>query len=105
MMSDVKLLESVETEVISLIAKQRLLRLIAGGRFIKYSSKGQRIKDKYWMCKLAPNHRTLHYGDLDDIRDKSLEELPNKINVGDIKKIIVGKDCPHMKDSLSLIHI
>lgn len=47
---------------------------------------------------MSPNHRTLHYGDLDDNRDRSLDELPNRINVTDIKKVLIGKDCPHTKD-------
>jgi engulfment/cell motility protein 1 len=90
--------DSVQPDVISLIAKQRLLRLAEGGKFLKYTAKGQRIKDKYWLCKLSPNHRTLHYGDLEDGKDKTLDELPNRINVSDIKKILIGKDCPHTKD-------
>lgn len=95
---DTQELETVQSDVIALIAKQRYLRLTEGGRFLKYSTKGQRIKDRYWLCKLSPNHRTLHYGDLDDNRDRSLDELPNRINVTDIKKVLIGKDCPHTKD-------
>lgn len=89
---------NIHNEVKELIAKQRLLRLVEGGRFIKYSAKGQRIKDKYWLCKLSPNHRTLHYGDLDDNKEPHYDDLPNRINISDIKRILVGRDCPHMKD-------
>lgn len=91
-------LDPVHSDVVELIAKHRLLRMVEGGRFLKYSPKGQRIKDKLWICKLSPNHRTLHYGDLDDNRDPPIEELPNRINISDIKRILVGKDCPHTKD-------
>lgn len=91
-------LETIRSDVVALIAKQRFLRLTEGGRFLKYSTKGQRIKDKYWLCKLSPNHRTLHYGDLDDSRDRTLDELPNRINVSDIKRILIGKDCPFTRD-------
>jgi engulfment/cell motility protein 1 len=91
-------LETIQPDVIALIAKQRLLRLSEGGRFLKYSAKGQRIKDRYWLCKLSPNHRTLHYGDLDDNKDKTIDELPNRVNVSDIKRILVGRDCPHTKE-------
>lgn len=91
-------LESIQNEAKELIAKQRLLRLVGGGRFIKYSVKGQRVKDKHWLCKLSPNYRTLHYGDLDDNREPHLDDLPGKINVSDIKRILVGKECPHTKD-------
>lgn len=93
-----KELDTVQSDVIALIAKQRLLRLAEGGRFVKYSTKGQRIKDKFWLCKLAPNQRALHYGDLDDNKDRTLDELPNRINVADIKRILINKDCPHTKD-------
>lgn len=91
-------LDAIRADVEKLIAKQRLLRLIEGGRFLKYSAKGQRIKDKYWLCKLSPNHRTLYYGDIEDSRKTQLDELPNRINVSDIKRVIIGKDCPHTKD-------
>lgn len=91
-------LDSIRSDVIALIAKQRFARLTEGGRFLKYSAKGQRVKDKYWLCKLSPNHRSLHYGDLDDSRSRSLDELPNLIKVSDIKRILIGKDCPHTKD-------
>lgn len=90
---------SIEADVISLIAKQRLLRLVEGGCFLKYSPKGQRIKDKYWCCKLSPNHSALYYGDVEDVNKiPQFDELPNKINISDIKKLIIGKDCPHTKD-------
>lgn len=90
--------ESIKSDMTNLIAKQRLLRLTEGGRFLKYSAKGQRSKDKYWLCKLSLNHRTLHYSDIEDNKDPPLEELPNRIDVRDIKRILIGKDCPHMKD-------
>lgn len=91
-------IETIKADVVKLIAKQRLLRLVEGGRFLKFSPKGQRIKDKYWLCKLSPNHRTLHYGDLEDNRPVKLDELPNRINVSDIRRILIGKDCPHIKE-------
>lgn len=84
----------MQSDVVDLIAKQRLLRLVDGGKFLRYTPKGQRVKDRYWMCRLSPNHRTLHYGDIEENRKAQLDELPNKINVTDIKRILVGKDCP-----------
>lgn len=91
--------EAVRSDLIKLIAKQRLMRLSEGGRFLKHSAKGQRIKDKFWCCKLSQNHRTLHYGDIDDpTKDSSLDDLPHRINVSEIKTILIGKDCPHTKD-------
>lgn len=91
--------EQIKLDVTKLIAKQRILRLIDGGRFFKFSSKGQRLKDRYWCCRLSPNRRKLHYGDLEDInKEPQLDELPNKIDVSDIKNLLIGKDCPHTKD-------
>lgn len=91
-------LETIQNDVIELIKKQRLLRLVEGGKFFKYTTKGQRIKDKFWVCKLSPNHRTFHYGDLDDNKELQLDELPNRILVSDVTRILIGKDCPHTKD-------
>lgn len=90
--------QAVQSDVIELIAKQRLLRLVEGGRFVKYTAKGQKIKDKSWLCKLSPNHRTLHYSDFDDNKEPQFDELPNIINITDIKRILIGKDCPHTRD-------
>lgn len=86
--------DKMRSDIVDLIARQRLLRLVDGGKFIKYNPKGQRVKDKYWMCRLSPNHRTLHYGDIEDSRKSQLDELPNKINVIDMRRLLIGKDCP-----------
>lgn len=90
--------DKIRSDIVDLIVRQRLLRLVEGGKFFKYTAKGQRIKDKFWFCKLSPNHRTLHYGDLEDARKPQVDELPNIIHVSDIKRVMVGKDCPHTKD-------
>lgn len=91
--------DSMKDDVIKLIAKQRLFRLIEGARFHKYSSKGQRIKDKYWFCKLSQNQRELLFGDWDDnSRSPNADELPNKVSITDIKAILIGRDCPTAKD-------
>ena len=60
--------------------------------------RGQRIKDKFWYVRLSPNHKVFHYGDCDEKSVPTLEELPNKLAVVDIKALIIGKECPHMKD-------
>ncbi|XP_011551614.2 engulfment and cell motility protein 1 [Plutella xylostella] len=94
----VELKEKITPEIIELIQQQRLGVLVGGTRFKKYSSRGQRIKEKFWFVRLSPNHKVLHYGDCDEKSTPSIEELGNKIPVADIKCLIVGKDCPHMKD-------
>ncbi|CAG4985678.1 unnamed protein product [Parnassius apollo] len=94
----VELKEKITPEIIDLIQQQRLGVLVGGTRFKKYSARGQRIKDKFWFVRLSPNHKVLHYGDCDEKSTPSLEELGNKLAVSDIKCVVVGKDCPHMKD-------
>ncbi|XP_049868294.1 engulfment and cell motility protein 1 [Pectinophora gossypiella] len=94
----VELKEKITPEIIELIQQQRLGVLVGGTRFKKYSSRGQRIKDKFWFVRLSPNHKVLHYGDCDEKSTPSLEELGTKLAVTDIKCVVVGKECPHMKD-------
>ncbi|KAG6449390.1 hypothetical protein O3G_MSEX006026 [Manduca sexta] len=94
----VELKEKITPEIIDLIQQQRLGVLVGGTRFKKYSSRGQRIKDKFWFVRLSPNHKVIHYGDCDEKSTPSLEELGNKLAVADIKCVIIGKDCPHIKD-------
>lgn len=94
--SIVKLKEKLTPEIMQLIKQQRLYFLIEGSRFSKYSQ-GARSKAKFWYARLSPNHKVIHYGDCDEKTIPSLEELPNKILVIDIKQLLVGKECPHMK--------
>lgn len=94
----VELKEKITPEIIELIQQQRLGVLVGGTRFKKYSSRGQRSKDKFWFVRLSPNHKVLHYGDCDEKSTPSLEELGTKLAVADIKCVVIGKECPHMKD-------
>ncbi|KAL0267620.1 UNVERIFIED_CONTAM: hypothetical protein PYX00_009836 [Menopon gallinae] len=101
----VQLKEMITPEIIDLIQQQRLGFLIEGTRFTKYSNRGQlrygteeRIKDKFWYVRLSPNQKVFHYGDCDEKSVPTLEELPNKLAVVDIKALVTGKECPHMKD-------
>lgn len=94
----VELKEKITPEIMELIQQQRLGVLVEGTRFTKYSSRGQRIKDKFWYVRLSPNHKVLHYDDCDEKNTPSLEELGNKLAVSDMKGLITGKECPHMKD-------
>lgn len=93
----VKLKEKISPEVILLIKQQRLAYLVEGTRFSKYS-RGVRSKDKFWYARLSPNHKVIHYGDCDEKAVPNLEELTNKVVVIDIKQLLVGKECPHMKE-------
>lgn len=60
---------------------------------------GQRVKDKFWYCRLSTNHKTLLYGDCNEDCKNLDDILVNKFNISDIHSLVTGKDCPHMHDT------
>lgn len=92
----VSLKEKITPEIMSLIQEQRLSFLVEGSRFSKYV-RGVRSKDKFWYARLSPNHKVLHFGDCEEKSVPSLEEMCNKVEVNNIRQLLVGKECPHMK--------
>ncbi|XP_078400106.1 engulfment and cell motility protein 3 isoform X2 [Cetorhinus maximus] len=96
-----ELRERLKPELMELIKQQRLNRLCDGTLFRKISSR--RRQDKLWYCRLSPNHKVLHYGDVEEGGDNpAIECLQEKIPVADIKALVTGKDCPHMKEKSTL---
>ncbi|NWY07485.1 ELMO3 protein, partial [Nothoprocta ornata] len=92
--------ERLKPELLELIRQQRLLRLCEGTLFRKISSR--RRQDKLWYCRLSPNHKVLHYGDVEEgVSSPPIESLPEKIPVADMKALLVGKECPHTKEKSS----
>ncbi|ESO83042.1 hypothetical protein LOTGIDRAFT_222972 [Lottia gigantea] len=94
----IELRDKVTPEIIELIQQQRLQILEKGSRFNKYNNRG-RMKDKYWYWKLAPNHKTFHYGDCTETDTPVLEQLHNKLPIVDIRSLQTGKDCPWAQKS------
>ncbi|KAK1804549.1 hypothetical protein P4O66_020559 [Electrophorus voltai] len=93
-----ELKERLKPELLELIKQQRLNRLCHGTMFRKISTR--RRQDKLWYCRLSPNHKVLHYGDVEEETDMPpIEALQEKIPVADIKALLTGKDCPHMKEN------
>ncbi|KAF3854490.1 hypothetical protein F7725_022545 [Dissostichus mawsoni] len=93
-----ELKERLKPELLELIRQQRLNRLCQGTMFRKISNR--RRQDKLWYCRLSPNHKMLHYGDVEEDTDNPpIETLQEKIPVADIKGLLTGKDCPHMKEN------
>uniref|UniRef100_A0A8C2D639 Engulfment and cell motility 1 (ced-12 homolog, C. elegans) n=1 Tax=Cyprinus carpio TaxID=7962 RepID=A0A8C2D639_CYPCA len=90
-----ELREKIQPEIMELIKQQRLNRLCEGTCFRKISSR--RRQDKFWYCRLSPNHKVLHYGDLEE-----MASLYKDVPVADIKAVVTGKDCPHMKEKGAL---
>ncbi|XP_070600399.1 engulfment and cell motility protein 2 isoform X2 [Erythrolamprus reginae] len=98
----VELRERVQPEILALIKQQRLNRLCQGSSFRKAAHR--RRQERFWHCRLALNHKTLHYGDLEENAQgpPALESLQEKISVADIKAVLTGKECPHMKEKGAL---
>ncbi|KAJ7332312.1 hypothetical protein JRQ81_014492 [Phrynocephalus forsythii] len=98
----VELREKIQPEILELIKQQRLNRLCEGSSFRKMGNR--RRPERFWYCRLALNHKVLHYGDLEDNvqGEVTFEALQEKIPVADIKAIVTGKDCPHMKEKGAL---
>ncbi|NXA63440.1 ELMO3 protein, partial [Mohoua ochrocephala] len=95
-----ELREKLKPELLELIRQQRLLHLCEGTLFRKISSR--RRQDKLWYCRLSPNHKVLHYGDVEEgVQSPPIESLPEKIPVADMKMLLVGKECPHTKEKSS----
>ncbi|KAL0968541.1 hypothetical protein UPYG_G00268190 [Umbra pygmaea] len=93
-----ELKERLKPELLELIRQQRLNRLCQGTLFRKISSR--RRQDKLWYCRLSPNHKVLHFGDVEEETETpAIENLQEKIPVADIKGLLTGKDCPHVKEN------
>uniref|UniRef100_A0AAQ4R5V4 ELMO domain-containing protein n=1 Tax=Gasterosteus aculeatus aculeatus TaxID=481459 RepID=A0AAQ4R5V4_GASAC len=95
----IELRERIQPEILELIKQQRLNRLCEGSCFRKLGNR--RRQEKFWFCRLSLNHKVLHYGDLDESPQGEVpfEQL---IPVSDIKSVVTGKDCPHMKEKSAL---
>lgn len=88
----IQLREQIKPEITELVKQQRLNYLVEGTLFKDL----KRRKDKYWYCRLAPNHKVFHYGDCEENEMPVFDSLPQKLSVVDIKQLLTGKDCPHI---------
>ncbi|XP_033701272.1 engulfment and cell motility protein 3 isoform X2 [Tursiops truncatus] len=92
-----ELREKLKPELMGLIRQQRLLRLCEGTLFRKISSR--RRQDKLWFCCLSPNHKVLQYGDVEEgVGPPTPESLPEQLPVANIRALLTGKDCPHVRE-------
>ncbi|CAI9744310.1 Hypothetical predicted protein [Octopus vulgaris] len=94
----VELRKQITPDIREMIKRQRMNYLMAGTLFCKITTKGGKLKEKHWW-QLAPNLKTFHYGDWNSEETPTLEQLPNKLSVVDIKSLVVGKDCSHVKEN------
>ena len=94
----VELQLEIEPEMIELIKQQRYAYMKEGSVFHKISNK-RRDKSR-WFCRLSPNHKLFCYGDIEESDDSaSIEFLPGQLPVATIKDLIVGKNCPHIRNA------
>ncbi|XP_076449909.1 engulfment and cell motility protein 1-like [Babylonia areolata] len=92
----VELRKKLVPDIQSVVRQQRLNYLMEGTCFPKYHCRNGRIKDKFWFWRLSPNLKSLHYGDCSESDHPKLEDLPSKLPVVDIQRLVTGKDCPHV---------
>ncbi|KAG8521797.1 Engulfment and cell motility protein 3 [Galemys pyrenaicus] len=93
-----ELREKLKPELMGLIRQQRLLRLCEGTLFRKISSR-RRQGYKLWFCCLSPNHKMLNFGDVEEgTSPPAPESLPEQVPVADIRALLTGKDCPHVRE-------
>ncbi|XP_067009569.1 engulfment and cell motility protein 3 isoform X2 [Anabrus simplex] len=81
-----------------LIHEQRLYLLCQGARFPKANIRGQKLKNKYWYICLSSNHMVFHYGDCTE-NETDPPECSSKVSVSNIRDLVTGKKCPHVKEA------
>lgn len=97
-----ELREQIKPEIQELIKQQRLNYLVAGTRFNRLRQAGK-LSDRFWYCRLSPNYKTLHYGDIQDTSaTPTIESLTDKISVSEMEGMRTGKECTHVKSKSSL---
>ncbi|KAI2652777.1 Engulfment and cell motility protein 1 [Labeo rohita] len=79
-----ELREKIQPEIMELIKQQRLNRLCEGTCFRKISSRRRQDLEE------SPQGEVPH------------DSLQDKLPVADIKAVVTGKDCPHMKEKGAL---
>ena len=80
----------LKPDILNLIERQRLAFLVEGAKFYKLKKDGGRERNKFTFCKLSPNHKSLYFGDwIDTDTISTLEDLPNKLLVSDMKDLII----------------
>ncbi|XP_055328982.1 engulfment and cell motility protein 1-like [Paramacrobiotus metropolitanus] len=91
----VQLREMLRSEVLGLITENRIRHMQEGTLFSHYERRMFAGKSKTWKCKLSINKKLLHYGDADE---SSSGQLAKVIGISEIKALLTGKECPHVKN-------
>ena len=83
--------DAIRQDIIELVKQERLTHLVEGATFPKI---GRRGRDQLFCCRLSPNYKMLHFGDVSSEQVPPLESLDKKIPVSEMK-LEVGAACPH----------
>ncbi|EGD79092.1 hypothetical protein PTSG_02059 [Salpingoeca rosetta] len=90
------LYDRLTRDMTDLVCQQRLAQMVQGAWF-GVVGRAKKAKASRFYVMLAPNHKTLHWGDPVD-RDvasvPTLHDLPHKCDTSEIKVIYVGSDVP-----------
>ena len=86
-----ELSDAIRPEIVELVKQERLRHLVEGATFPKI---GRRGRDQLFCCRLSPNYKMLHFGDISGEQVPPLEALDKKIPVSEMK-LEVGMACPH----------
>ena len=81
----------IRPEIEELVKEERLRHLVEGQAFPRIGKKG---RDQFFYCRLAPNHKVLHFGDSSGNQAPPIEALDKKIQVSEMR-LEVGASCPH----------
>ncbi|KAI6655930.1 Engulfment and cell motility protein 1 [Oopsacas minuta] len=81
-----ELRDRLQPQILDLIKRQRLNQLVKGESFSDPKRK------KTIFCRLTQNHKFLHYGEVEGNKVPSIEELEKKIQVNQMKELLLGKD-------------
>ena len=81
----------ITPEIYELVKQERLNHLVQGAAFPKI---GGKRRDQLFYCRLSPNHKVLHVGDIAGQTAPPLEALDSKIQVSEMR-LVTGTDCPH----------
>lgn len=86
-----ELKQILKPDMINLVQRQRLNFTVEGTKFTKLRREGG---SRHVFVKLSPNHKTIYFGDCSDSDGlaPTIESLPNKIAVADIKDFKIGPD-------------
>ncbi|XP_062501638.1 engulfment and cell motility protein 1-like [Corticium candelabrum] len=97
----VRLREQIRPEIVSLVQEQRLSYLMEGTHFPLYTTK--RHRGMFWYCRLSPNKKLLHHGEADEGSRPSVDSLQSKFPIGEVKQLVFGRECPHMRRTKGII--